>query len=208
MTLTPAEFLAQPYDPEEDADHTAGDRSPLGQPIDQIEHGLPLQLVAEALQSIVTVVRRQEDAVDAAKALYREREMLAEQLDASMERAAAQQRLIDQVLEVVKPSTSKLANSVRAVLQPSAEGTVEPPKDEPPATPVAETPAPVAAVAEQQPQQPAQAFELGPDATVESWREYARILGHGDEKVAGLNRSQIRTLLGVPQPVAPAEVPS
>jgi hypothetical protein len=46
------------------------------------------------------------------------------------------------------------------------------------------------------------------DAPVEAWRTYARFLGHGRtgpafNELEAMNRSQIRTLLGVEQPVTP-----
>lgn len=127
----------------------------------------------------------------------------------------AKQALIDEVLAICKPSTSKLANSIRAVLEP----VVAPPAAEPVAEPVDGVPAAVRCpacaryFADQElldrhectgPVMPAH------DADVEEWRAYAGARGYagtydetGGMTVDQMNRSQIRTLLGIPQTSTP-----
>jgi hypothetical protein len=90
----------------------------------------------------------------------------------------AQTDLLARVREIVKPSTSKLANSVRDVLtlfggpeaaqEPTGEHNND--QDAPPAA----------------------------DAKVEEWRAFARGRGYAGPDVDKANRSQIRTMLGLP----------
>lgn len=200
MTTTPSPeaFLAQPYDPdEEDAE-----------PVDHAAAAPSLALISDALQAVVRLLERQESAVG--HALLDERNDLVSQLDATLAQAAAQQAQIDEVLALCKPSTSKLANSIRAVLDPPEVAVVEESpaeteaawEDGPSFAEVhAEVPDEAPAAAQQEP--PSQAFELGPNASVEDWRAYARMFGHTE--VDTLNRSQIRTLLGVPHPAEGGE---
>ncbi len=85
--------------------------------------------------------------------------------------------LLEEIQTLIKPSTSKLANSVRdAINRWSGVGPAE-------ATPAAE-PVPMPAH----------------DADVEEWQTYAHTCGVNTADLRGLNRSQIRTLLGIAHP--------
>ena len=102
----------------------------------------------------------------------------------------AKQALLDEVLKICKPSVSKLANQIRALLEPMPVIEPEAPKAE-------EQPEPAAA-------QNGVAYAAGPpahDAPVEEWRAHARALGYNGPDVDKANRSQIRTMLGIEQPV-------
>lgn len=103
--------------------------------------------------------------------------------------------LIEEIRRIVKPSTSKVSLAVKAAIEawenPSGAGLAEPAED---------VGAPEAG---QEPSEP------HPDADVEAWRAYARQLGYGRTGLAfndleAMNRSQIRTLLGIEQPVGQA----
>lgn len=168
--LTPEAFLALPPDPDEDAEETQAD---------------PLASIAESLRAITEVVVRR----DTQEAAEDESKQALDQLDAEYAELEklhdAKQQLIEDTLAICAKSTSKLANSIRALLEPVV--TVEVPEPEP-----APEPEPVL-------EQPAH------DADVQEWRAYARNLGHGRTGPAfndleQMNRSQIRTLLGIEQP--------
>lgn len=154
MTVpTPEEFLAQRTDPDEDdcPDDLAGD---------------PLVSIARSLEAIaLAVASRQEGSSELAslRSEYDEVERLHD----------AKQALIEQVLAICKPSTSKLANNIRAAIEP----------------PVAVPPS----GAESPPGPPVR------DADVEEWRGYARSLGYNGPDIDTANRSQIRTMLGIDQ---------
>lgn len=200
MTLTPAEFLAQPSDPEEDLEPE--------QPTSSLES------IAESLRTLAGYFARQEVDEDR-NCAHAHAYADIEQENARLESLHDQkQALIDEVLALCKPSTSKLANAIRAVLEP----VVVPEKakfagfitDEQPEQP-AEGVAPVdfkidasevATAAISSAVDRGQAFELGPNASVEDWRAYARMFGHTGPDVDQANASQIRTLLGLPHPTA------
>lgn len=98
-----------------------------------------------------------------------------EQYDDSEAKYADLYRLLADVEKLVAPSTSKLANGVREAIARWRNPVVEPEAVEP------------------DPNLPAH------DAPVEEWRLFARAHGH---TVGEMNRSQIRTLLGIEQPAA------
>lgn len=242
---TPAEFLAQPYDPDEDAE-----------PSVLADFNLtPLESIASSLGELVDMLRRYDQGSSAEAQAYADYDKLEAQLgDVEAERDA-NQALIDEVLAICKPSTSKLANAIRAVLQPAApeaEQPAAPPAEDAPveptplvhaaptggrapcgvhymadasfgvdptcpeciaaeaaegatsADPVVQESEPV--VEQPTPQQapPGRAFELGPQATVETWRGYARMFGHTDVDQATI--PQLRELLNLP-PVEVSEQP-
>lgn len=89
--------------------------------------------------------------------------------------------LLEEIEAIIKPSTSKLANQVREAIgrwrdpevPAAAEGGEEPSGE---------------------PEHPSH------DAPVEEWREFALLHGHTPETVTGMNRSQIRSMLGIEQP--------
>lgn len=157
-TPTPEEFLAQ-IGPDED---------------DEILD--PLTSIAGSLHKLVTLIEKHETE-------EREEDHQRELVDQLDRELGEKQALIDHVLEICKPSTSKLANSIRAVLQPPT-----PDEETPAAEPSVEGPA-------------SQMIQPVHDADVEEWRNYARSLGHAGPDVDKANRSQIRTMLGIPHEV-------
>lgn len=129
----------------------------------------PMDSIAESLRRLVTVAEGQgtEEAAS---------EQLREDLDDLESRYVAMDELVEGIVAIVKPSTSKLANSVREAVDRWRGVPVEP---EP---------------AEMGAQRPTN------DAPVEEWREFARSRGYQGPDVDKANRSQIRTMLGIAQP--------
>lgn len=170
--LSPEEFMALPAQPDEED----------VEPETTLTAGVapdPLESIASSLGLLAAIARKHDLADEREEALDRwteERERENRELEALHD---AKQGLIEQVLALIKPSTSKLANSIRAVLEP----VVTPPEPAP-----AEEPQP-------------SSHPLENDASVEEWRAYARSQGYQGPDVDTANRSQIRTMLGIAQPV-------
>lgn len=179
---TPQEFLERP-EPADDGDlidPLVSIAASLAQLIDAMLYPLPGDAAAE--EELAQNLR--ETAAD-----------LEDKLQAAVATLA-------QIEAVVKPSTSKLANAVRAELArwrgeaPSEfydrlEAAAAEPEPEEPVEDQVGYVGPVASV----PEQPA------PDAPVEEWRAYVRARGYTSPHIDLLNRSQIRSMLGIPQPV-------
>jgi len=157
-TPTPEAFMAQ-RDPEE-----------LGEDQESVAELDPLTSIAKSLQQLVAATVQGDDLVEAQA--HDDLAELQREYDEIEALHDAKQALIEQVLAICKPSVSKLANQVRAVLEPPVEAT-------PDAQPAA-------------------------DAEVEEWRAYARDLGYTGPDIDKANRSQIRSMLGVPHPPASA----
>jgi hypothetical protein len=176
---TPEQFLAQPSDPDED------DNEPVS----------PLESIATSLASLVDVLQGRDPGTTETDELRQALDQAdAEHADLLVRNGVLAGRL-EEIRAVVKPSTSKLAIAVRAVLD--ADDTVEAidaPEPEPEPTEtvhlvngdVVEVPLPM--------EQPTD------DASVEVWRKFGE--SRGLDLVDNLNRSQIRSALGIPQPVA------
>lgn len=189
---TPEEFLHldQPEDDSEDYTPAPGVGS---DPLASIATSL------EALTGLVSRLDREAAETDQLRAELTEARLHAEEFEAHL--AAAQEQL-DQVLEICGKSTSKLANSIRAVLtpdpSPAPDGQASEAVDD-------AAPEPGSSAQDVRPSagevsDPVVLVQPAHDAGVEEWREYARGLGYTD--VDNANRSQIRTLLGIPQPVS------
>lgn len=122
--------------------------------------------------------------------------------------------LVNQIGAIVKKSTSKVSLDVKAAIEAWRFGT-------------AETPSPGESVTESRESSVAEGShtrtqtDSGPDfcrecseaihdwvewpcpeQPVEEWRAYARSLGRVEPEIDTMNRSQIRTMLGIEQPVA------
>lgn len=216
---TPEQFLSFPSDPDEDIDDL--------DPIADLERRVAA-LEARTLPELPDMST--PEAEDVRVELARKVTNL--------------QALIDEVLAAVKPSTSKLANKVREILQPT-----QTPSPAPDASP-SEPPAPPASPAADEGDRHGQAsagegsaivpaavrcaqcdryftdvvalqahgtrahgadfdYRDAPvgehpparDADVEEWRAYARQRGVYVTGLDTMNRSQIRTMLGIEQPV-------
>lgn len=218
---TPEQFLAAPPDPDEE-DHPAS-FGPGGCDL-TARPGYVWQLPPNALESIaeslrqLVAIRSGPANIPAAEHLEvaEERDLLRERCADVDSRYKAAVAVIDQISALVKPSTSKLANSVREVIAGRAAPQV--PEPEPEVVHAAPTggkspcgvhymegtfgadpTCPECLAAEQAPQQPK------PDAPVEEWRAYARSVRNmrgGESSIDTMNRSQIRTMLGIEQPVS------
>jgi hypothetical protein len=191
-TPSPEAFLAEPAtdeDLEPDQEHEE-QPSPYDWPeISTPSKADPLAvLLIDIAKSLHTLVERGADARKASGDAYLIQQLQTlntnyEELEEQYQRSALERdALRDQVaevLEVIAKSTSQLANKVRDVLAPPKTALEPDPAPEP--GPVDGAPA--------------------HDADVEVWREYARQhLGDAaPDGIAGMNRSQIRTLLGIPQ---------
>lgn len=180
--ISPEAFMAQPPDPEEELEASAPDLGRLVQlPPD------PLASIAESLSRLVE--HYTADTRDGAEQCAHVDELAALQREFTELEALhdAKQALIDQALEVCSKSVSKLANSVREVLEP------------------------VVATSGPEPETAQGAEHPSHDAPVEEWREFARSIGYAGPDVDTMNRSQIRSMLGIDQPgtpVAPSVVHS
>lgn len=222
---TPDEFLAQQTSPEDD-------QEPIILP--------PLESIAESLRTIAAAL-----TVEPADPTPTGANAPGEQYDALLhdfeELEGANKVLLDErteVLNVIKKSTSKLANAVRDVLKPPAAQPAEVDEEDEPHAFVTEDGVDCCRLCgrhendgqgihvtdeegvtvpfelRSMDKQEAEAFlgASGPtmggfvgmptrDADVEAWRSYARTRGFDDPAVGVMNRSQIRTMLGVEQPV-------
>lgn len=179
--LTPEQFMSQPVDPDEEVDTESVEQDPLS--------SIASSLGAIAAHFTHQAVAQQQD--DELQARYARLDEAYEQLARDFD---AKQVLIDRVLEICKPSVSKLANQIRdALAEPEAP---------------AEGPAPGASAdagaSDDQTPPPALPEQPPHDADVYRWRAFARGCGYGGDDLDQLNRSQIRTVLGIPH--APGEI--
>lgn len=115
---------------------------------------------------------------------------LSEQLADEKAQHGAVLELVDEIRRIVAPSTSKVSLAVKAAIEAWANPQVE--------APLVEAQEEVAAGA----RPPGALPQPAHDAHVGAWGDYAESLGYSTEEIAPLNKSQIRTLLGVEQPVA------
>lgn len=142
--------------------------------------------------------------------LVREDESAALLIDTSNELADLEAkhdvvlRLIDQIEGIVKKSTSKVSLDVKAAIK--AWANPETPSPAPDADEPAVDEAAGAGSPEQDVQQSAGEGLPQPavDAPVDEWRAYARAQGYTGAGIDQMNRSQIRTMLGIEQPVTAA----
>lgn len=170
-------FLTQPDDDLEDTDLGPVEAAlAAGQTFraEVYDSGDPLESIADSLRTLVgRVTEHSEDE----KAADRMQEAF-DDLDAKHAELYA---VLARVEKIVAKSTSKVSLDVKAAINAwrKPEVPAEPASDEPPSAP----------------EMPAH------DADVQAWRDYARSLGYSGAPVDEGNRSQIRTLLGIGQPV-------
>lgn len=202
--MTPEQFMSTPQ-PDEDLDELTPEEVGL------VTGLLPiLTSIAESVAKLVsspvveTVVTREDELQQALNQLD------AEYAELQVRNGVLAGRL-EEIRALVKPSTSKLANAVRDVLDADAvaeddEGNVDDSLTEPHT--FVDTASAMCALCGQpagkEIHQAQDKFRLGEhpadDAPVEVWREYGRWCGL--DLTDNLNRSQIRSALGIPQPVA------
>lgn len=182
-TPTPEQFLAAPSDAEEDGPQVP---DPWSNPVESIAWSLRELVGGAPAAPVEGIVTREE---------YDE---LAQVFDDLEDKHRVLFELVEEVESIIKPSTSKLANTVRDAIG----------RWKNPAVPAEET-AP-------EPEGAALSSTFGylrpeHDATVEEWRDFARkalpnVSLTGDlPDVDSMNRSQIRTMLGIEQPVGGEE---
>ena len=178
-TPTPAEFLTQTEpDEDEEAETYVSDTSD------------PLTSIAASLGMIAAAVHR-HGAAEQADTENRELYIALDQAHADLEaKYEAVNALVDDVLEVCKPSVSKLAIQVRETVAKWRTGQAEP-------EPVVGLS--LAGLPEQPPLEHNNDRDAPPaqDAPVEEWREFARSRGYAGPDIDQANRSQIRTMLGI-----------
>lgn len=204
--LTPEAFMTQ-TDPEDDLDTLAPETRD------------PLESIAHSLGLLASLAVRRDNA-DTADGELQQRYAELDQAHADLEdKHRSLFELLAEVEKIVMPSTSKLANSVREAITrwrnpevPEQAETADT-SDEGMANrlvpPAVQCTACLRYFADQalldQHACTAEASEAPPaqDADVDTWRAYARRVHGVDAGTAidGMNRSQIRTMLGVEQPV-------
>lgn len=196
---TPEQFLSFPSDPDEDVDDL--------DPIADLERRVA---TLEALAADSVPGTLYDQAIADGNADHGDAIRVEAELTRLQERVMDKQALIDEVLAAVKPSTSKLANKIREILAPQ---TPSPAPDASPSEPPAPPASPAADEGDRHGQASAgegssqvvlgQVGEHPPahDADVEEWRAYARQRGVYVTGLDTMNRSQIRTMLGIEQPV-------
>lgn len=116
MTITtpsPEEFLAQASTDEDDQ-------------VEELGSSDPLESIAASLRRIADWGDKQEAAEQAEKQADKYLEDLEREYREIEALHDAKQALLDEVLAICKPSTSKLANAIRAVVEPG----VAPPAEE------------------------------------------------------------------------------
>lgn len=196
-TPTPEQFLTDAGFADEDDQELQHVQEFAGEFVDT---GNPLESIAASLRSLVGMVethRAEEAADDEAERRYLDLDQAYADLE---DKHQALYGLLADVEKIVAPSTSKLANSVREAItrwrapEAGAEPVVEP--DGVPAA--VQCPACARYFADAELLDGHHCTGPAPDADVEAWRAYALALGaEGD--LSQMNRSQIRTLLGIPQ---------
>jgi hypothetical protein len=208
---TPAEFLASSEPDEDEA---------MPHPIDH-----PLHLIAQSLQRMADAADQQpipavlESAPCTDCADLRDEVQVLRSLHTEMGHSYADAvALVEQIEGIVKKSTSQVSLAVKAAIEawrtPATDvDTAETPSPAPGAPAVDEAAAgPLVQAPEQDVPQASAGEGLqqpAHDAPVEEWRTYARFLGQGRtgpafNELEAMNRSQIRTMLGVEQPVTAA----
>lgn len=219
---TPAEFLLS-TDPDEEEYAHGGD--PLDLLVDlerrvialEAERGgQPVPAVLEAA-ACTECERSRAEAID-----------LANVYDEAGSRAEAAEALVEQIEGIVKKSTSQVSLAVKAAIEAWRNPVAEPESEDAPDGHISkaerdqmlsgEGSAPLvepAVQCEACARWFADAELFGrhncamsrnapaADADVSEWRTYARGLGYTGPDVDAMNRSQIRTMLGIEQPVAP-----
>lgn len=182
MTTTPTaqQFLTDPWT-DEDGDDEIEVRSHTCHHDDRA-----LTSIADSLERLVELT---EASTEGSAPIAESGGVSQEEFDELARSYDERGALLARVLEICKPSTSKLANAIRAELAPAPEPAAE--------EPIAEVPK--AAPADNQ-------AIPADEAPTEEWQAYGRSFGLEGEALR--NRSTIRTVLGLPHPGAMAGAPA
>jgi hypothetical protein len=163
---SPEAFLSAPPDPDEDAEPDIPTFT-----VEEVFTPDPLQSIAESLKVIAGTAEADREVEEQTA------EFMARTHTAEREAVRLREQL-EHIAAIIKPSTSKLAKQIRAVLDAPTED----------------------------PEPDAHAGGTGQpadDASVEAWRQFARTMVSPDVvdmDWGSMNRSQIRTALGIAQP--------
>lgn len=205
---TPADFMTMSDGPDFDVDALQGFK---------VAYEPPAPGPSVDLTGVLAHLERIEALIQAPAELEQQAAELQESCTALKVEHDASQRLIAETLEAVRKSTSKVANQVREILQPEPlapvpvdpESTPEPLSDTNPLPQAPQCPAckryfADGALLERHECVP-EASQKPPasDAPAEEWREYARCVGvlpDEPDAIDSMNRSQIRSMLGLPHP--------
>lgn len=167
---TPEEFLLQTGEEYDDWQPTpATDHVALPSP----QPGDPLTSIASSLATIAEASHVSAYLDQEARRLREERDEIDRELADALALNQVQTDLLERVAEIIRPSTSKLANSVRAVLEGAAEAVTGEHANEVDAPPAH-------------------------DAPIEEWVAWAAPRVPEGTDLVRMNRSQIRTVLGIP----------
>ncbi len=180
-------FLTQPAD-------DGSDFGPVEALLSERDDTDPLTSIAGSLQAIADAVRAGLESTPGA-AGDTEADRLREAYDDLEAKHAALYDLLADVEKIVAKSTSKVSLEVKAAIN-AWKAPVVPAQDEPDAV---TDPGEGQGLAAVRPEQPAH------DAPVEAWRAYCRELRPAEflpTELDNMNRSQIRTFLGLEQPVS------
>jgi hypothetical protein len=191
MTSTPSpeDFLAQPYDPDEDNEPEVPAellQGPTSAEAMQIQWATPPRDISQIAESIADSLRNIAGQADNRKVYTAELSSAITKLSDTQNRLQELEEQIGEVLIIIKPSQSKLAKQIQEVLNPP-------------------TPEPARELVSEEQVEIDQAAPAD-DASVEEWRQFARTMAGDANDWSELNRSQIRTALGIAQPVG-SEVP-
>lgn len=161
----------------------------------ELEHVSPLESIAESLRMIAVGMGGEVFSAELVQESPSDR--LQEAFDDLEDKHRSLFDLLAEVERIVKPSTSKVSLDVKAAIDRWKSPEV------PTTEQVEAETVPVENAAEMGLPQPDH------DADAEVWRAYARQLGHGRtgpafNELNQMNRSQIRTMLGIEQPSAGA----
>lgn len=172
IDMTPEAFMAAPSSAEDDLEES---QAALHR-VTALPPD-PLESIAASLGLIATYIGNQQVVAEADAELQQRYDRLDQAYEQLARDFDGRQQVIEKALELLKKSTSKLAIGVREVLESR-----DPDKESELTTVLPVRPA--------------------DDADVEEWRAYARPFVPRSVDVDDLNRSQIRTLLGIAHPEA------
>lgn len=178
MTVTPEQFMAQPEPDEEETFNLPVPLSPLETIASAVSYiaALMAEQQAELMPGVISAVEPTGEVLVSEQQLHDTLQGLAD-LEAKHDVLYA---LLEEIEAIIKPSVGKLAIAVREAINRwrAPEVPVEPVVEDPePGTP---------------------ATHPAHDAGIEIWRTYGA--NHGVAGAESMNRSQIRSALGIEQP--------
>lgn len=206
-TMSPADFMTSDQPDEEPAQIA---QAPQTMPAT----GEPLELIASALERIVTIIERHGAEIEAETQADQRTADLEAELSELTDLADLRGDKIEAALAALKKSTSKLAHEVRGILEGAPESAEPAFQVEPDPEPAQKhAPGPQCFACERFfadvelldrhacTAEPVQDGPPADDAPLEEWLAYGAAQGL-ELDPQRTNRAMIRTALGIPQPVA------